>query len=38
VKEKELGNDCYKAKKFDDAIAHYNKAIELDPTVRVRET
>lgn len=29
--EKELGNECYKAKKFDEAIAHYNKAIELDP-------
>jgi stress-induced-phosphoprotein 1 len=30
-REKELGNECYKAKKFDEAIAHYNKAIELDP-------
>lgn len=32
IKEKELGNECYKAKKFDEAIEHYNKAIELDKT------
>ena len=31
-KEKNLGNDLYKAKKFDEAIEHYNKAIELDKT------
>lgn len=30
--EKNLGNESYKAKKFDEAIQHYNKAIELDPT------
>lgn len=35
-REKELGNECYKAKKFDDAISHYNKAIELDTKARVR--
>lgn len=29
-KEKSLGNDFYKAKKFEQAIEHYNKAIELD--------
>nr|QKY15294.1 heat shock protein STi (STI) [Polytomella parva] len=29
AKEKELGNAAYKAKKFEDAIAHYNKALEL---------
>merc|ERR1712137_73408 len=29
---KEQGNAAYKAKKFDEAIAHYNKAVELDPT------
>jgi len=27
--EKEEGNKAYKAKKFDDAILHYDKAIEL---------
>lgn len=32
VKEKNLGNEFYKAKKFDEAIEHYNKAIELDKT------
>lgn len=30
LKEKNLANELYKAKKFDDAIEHYNKAIELD--------
>jgi len=32
VKEKEQGNAAYKAKNFDKAIGHYEKAIELDPT------
>lgn len=32
VQEKELGNAAYKAKKFDEAIKHYNTAIELDDT------
>lgn len=32
IKEKNLGNDFYKAKKFDEAIEHYDKAIELDKT------
>lgn len=32
MKEKNLGNEFYKAKKFDEAIEHYNKAIELDKT------
>ena len=30
-KEKELGNAAYKAKNFDVALEHYNKAIGLDP-------
>ena len=30
--EKELGNAAYKAKKFEDALHHYAKASELDPT------
>lgn len=29
-KEKELGNDAYKKKDFDTAVAHYKKAIELE--------
>jgi len=31
-KEKQLGNDAYKAKKFDEAINHYSKAHQLVPT------
>ena len=31
VAEKELGNAAYKQKKFEEAHAHYDKAIELDP-------
>lgn len=30
IKEKELGNEFYKQKKFEEALTHYNKAIELD--------
>nr|XP_023029181.1 stress-induced-phosphoprotein 1 [Leptinotarsa decemlineata] len=30
--EKEKGNDFYKKKDFDNAIVHYTKAIEHDPT------
>ncbi|KAJ3644368.1 hypothetical protein Zmor_027033 [Zophobas morio] len=30
--EKEQGNEFYKKKAFEQAIEHYNKAIELDPT------
>ncbi|BDA49920.1 Hsp70-Hsp90 organizing protein 1 [Coccomyxa sp. Obi] len=32
LKEKEAGNAAYKARQFEDAVAHYNKAIELDGT------
>jgi tetratricopeptide (TPR) repeat protein len=27
-----LGNEEYKKKNFEAALAHYNKAIELEPT------
>merc|ERR1711933_79537 len=30
--KKEEGNAFYKAKKFDDALAAYDKAIAIDPT------
>ncbi|KAJ8971761.1 hypothetical protein NQ317_001666 [Molorchus minor] len=30
--EKELGNACYKKKDFANAVVHYTKAIEHDPT------
>lgn len=32
LQEKTIGNELYKAKKFDEALEHYNKAIELDAT------
>jgi len=28
---KKRGNDSFLEKKYDDAITHYSKAIELDP-------
>ena len=31
VEEKEKGNAAYKKKDFVTALAHYGKAIELDP-------
>ncbi|KAK9879866.1 hypothetical protein WA026_008370 [Henosepilachna vigintioctopunctata] len=31
-REKEIGNEFYKKKQFNEAIQHYNKAIEYDPT------
>lgn len=30
--EKNKGNEEYKKKNFEEALAHYNKAIELEPT------
>lgn len=32
LEEKDLGNDAYKKKDFDNALKHYQKAIEHDPT------
>ena len=30
--EKEMGNEAYKQKNFELALAHYDKAIKLDST------
>ncbi|CAK1600586.1 unnamed protein product [Parnassius mnemosyne] len=32
LQEKDLGNECYKKKDFANAIQHYQKAVEHDPT------
>ncbi|XP_066583003.1 stress-induced-phosphoprotein 1 [Prorops nasuta] len=32
IKEKTMGNDAYKKKNFEDALNHYQKAVDLDPT------
>lgn len=32
LQEKDLGNEYYKKKDFENALVHYNKAIENDPT------
>jgi len=36
--EKDLGNECYKKKDFDNALSHYEKAAEIDPTNITYET
>jgi len=32
LEAKELGNAAYKERKFDEAITHYDKAVDFDPT------
>lgn len=32
LNEKQLGNEAYKKKSFEEALEHYNRAIELEPT------
>ena len=32
LKQKQLGNEAYKKRSFEEALEHYNKAVELDPT------
>lgn len=32
LNEKQLGNNAYKKKSFEEALKHYNRAIELEPT------
>lgn len=29
--EKQLGNDCFRQKKFNEALVHYNNSIKIDP-------
>jgi len=30
LREKELGNQAYRKRNFEEALKHYNRAIELD--------
>ncbi|TGZ53684.1 stress-induced-phosphoprotein 1 [Temnothorax longispinosus] len=32
LEEKKLGNEAYKKRSFEEALQHYDKAVELDPT------
>ncbi|XP_054002930.1 LOW QUALITY PROTEIN: stress-induced-phosphoprotein 1-like [Hylaeus anthracinus] len=32
LNEKQLGNDAYNKKNFEEALQHYNRAVELNPT------
>lgn len=32
LQEKDHGNECYKKKEFENALMHYQKAIDSDPT------
>ncbi|KAL6049270.1 Hsp70-Hsp90 organizing protein 3-like [Balamuthia mandrillaris] len=38
LEEKNKGNEAYKKKNFEEAIEHYTKAMELDPTSMVYQT
>jgi stress-induced-phosphoprotein 1 len=30
LREKELGNQAYRKRNFEEALKHYNRAVELD--------
>jgi len=36
MREKELGNECFKSNDFDEAICHYNTSISIHSTPEAR--
>lgn len=36
MREKELGNECFKSNDYEEAICHYNTSIEIHSTPEAR--